>query len=54
MLIEVSGQRFTIEPGQFCCFLKGTPHAIVNVTTPTQHFMIRAPSIDDKRQVDHP
>ena len=54
LVIEVSGERLTIGPGEFCCFRKGTPHAIVDVTTPAQTFMIRAPSIDDKRYIDQP
>lgn len=52
LLIEVAGERLTIAPGEFCCFRKGTAHAIVDVTTPAQTLMIRAPSIDDKRYID--
>lgn len=52
LLIEVAGERLTIAPGEFCCFRKGTPHAILDVATPAQTLMIRAPSIDDKRYLD--
>lgn len=52
LLIDVAGERLTIGPGEFCCFRKGTAHAVVDVTTPALTFMIRAPSIDDKRYID--
>lgn len=51
LTVDLSGELFTIGPGEFCCFRKGTPHAIVDVSTPAQTFMIRAPSVDDKRYI---
>ena len=36
LLIEVAGERLTIAPGEFCCFRKGTAHAIVDGATPHQ------------------
>lgn len=52
LVVEVSGGRVAIGSGEFCCFRKGTPHAVVDVSTPIKAFMIRAPSIDDKRYVE--
>lgn len=52
LVVEVSGEHVTIRSGEFCCFRKGTPHAVVDVSAPIKTFMIRAPSIEDKRYVD--
>lgn len=52
LVVEVSGERVKIEAGEFCCFRKGIPHAVIDVTTPAKTLMIRAPSIEDKRYVD--
>jgi len=46
--VEVEGERFTIGPREFCCFPCGVYHAIVEVHTPVESLMIRAPSKDDK------
>jgi len=48
LVVEVEGQRYTIGPREFCCFPAGVYHAVVEVHSPIETFMIRTPSVDDK------
>jgi mannose-6-phosphate isomerase-like protein (cupin superfamily) len=48
LVVEVEGKRFSVGPRQYCCFPCGSFHAILEIRTPIESFMIRAPSIDDK------
>jgi mannose-6-phosphate isomerase-like protein (cupin superfamily) len=48
LTVDVEGERVTIGPGEFCCFHAGVFHAIVDVQTPAETLMIRAPSVEDK------
>ena len=48
MIIEVEGDRFTLNAGEFCCFPAGIYHNIVKIHPPVETLMIRSPSIDDK------
>jgi len=48
LVVEVEGKRFSVGPREFCCFPRGTFHAIVEIRTPIESFMIRAPSTNDK------
>ena len=50
IVVEVEGERFTIGAREFCCFPRGVFHRIVEVDTPVESLMIRAPSINDKIQ----
>lgn len=52
LLVEVGGEERFIRAGEFCCFRKGTSHSVISVTTPVKTFMVRAPSIDDKRYIE--
>lgn len=46
--VEVEGEHHEIGAGEFCCFPRGVYHAVVDVQTPVESLMIRAPSVDDK------
>ena len=48
MTVEVAGERHLISAGEFCCFPVGIYHAVVEVETPAETFMIRVPSVSDK------
>lgn len=48
LIVDVEGRRVTIGPGEFCCFPAGVYHAVVEVHTPVESLMIRAPSRADK------
>lgn len=48
LVIEVEGEKLTIGPREFCCFPRGLYHAIVDVHTPAEMLMIRAPLVKDK------
>jgi mannose-6-phosphate isomerase-like protein (cupin superfamily) len=48
LVVDVEGERVTIEAGEFCCFPRGVFHAVVEVHPLVESLMIRAPSIDDK------
>jgi mannose-6-phosphate isomerase-like protein (cupin superfamily) len=48
IVVEVEGERYTIQAGEFCCFPVGVYHSVVEVFPPVESFMIRAPSIEDK------
>ena len=48
LIVDVEGERHTIGPREFCCFPRGTFHAVVQVVPPVETLMIRAPSVDDK------
>jgi len=48
LLVEVEGERVMIGPREFCCFPRGVFHAVVQVFSPVESLMIRAPSIEDK------
>jgi mannose-6-phosphate isomerase-like protein (cupin superfamily) len=48
LLIEVEGERYTVAPGEFCCFPAGVYHSIIEVYPPAETLMVRAPSINDK------
>lgn len=48
LVVEVEGERFTIQAREFCCFPRGVYHAVVEVHPPVETLMIRAPSVDDK------
>jgi mannose-6-phosphate isomerase-like protein (cupin superfamily) len=52
LTVDVEGERVTIGPSEFCCFPTGVFHAVVDVQTPAETLMIRAPSIDDKVFLD--
>jgi mannose-6-phosphate isomerase-like protein (cupin superfamily) len=54
LIVTVGGKRYTIGPREFCCFPQGIFHGIVEVKTPVETFMIRAPSVDDKVYKDLP
>jgi mannose-6-phosphate isomerase-like protein (cupin superfamily) len=41
-------KRVRIEAGEFCCFPIGVFHAVVEVETPAETLIIRAPSVNDK------
>jgi mannose-6-phosphate isomerase-like protein (cupin superfamily) len=50
LVVEVgAGERHVIGPSEFCCFPRGVLHAVVAVQPPVETFMIRAPSVADKR-----
>lgn len=53
IVVEVEGERHTIQAGEFCCFPVGVYHSVVEVHPPVESFMIRAPSIEDKVYQDH-
>ena len=48
IVVEVEGERFTIGPREFCCFPRGVYHQVIEVRTPVESLMLRAPSINDK------
>ncbi len=48
LTVGVSGERHTIRAGEFCCFPVGVHHALLEVGTPVETLMIRAPSVEDK------
>lgn len=48
IVVEVGGERVTINAGEFCCFPRGVVHAVIEVQTPVESLMIRAPSVADK------
>jgi mannose-6-phosphate isomerase-like protein (cupin superfamily) len=48
ILVEVEGERFTVGPGEFCCFAQGVYHSVIEVDPPVESLMVRAPSVDDK------
>lgn len=48
VVVEVDGDRVTIEPGEFCCFPSGVQHAVLETHPPLRTLMFRAPSLDDK------
>lgn len=48
LTVEVAGERHLISAGEFCCFPVGIYHAVVEVETPAETFMIRVPSVSDK------
>lgn len=54
IVVNVGGVRATIGPREFCCFARGTYHAVVAVHPPVETLMIRAPSRADKRYRDGP
>lgn len=50
LIIEVEEEeRYLVGPGEFCCFPRGVLHSVVEVHPPVETFMIRAPSVADKR-----
>ena len=48
IIVDVEGERVSIQPGEFCCFPKGVFHRVVDVVPPVESLMIRAPSVADK------
>lgn len=48
LVVDVEGERFEVGPREFCCFPRGVFHAVVEVRSPVETLMIRAPSVDDK------
>lgn len=48
MSIEISRHIVSVQAGEFLCVPAGTPHQLVDVTTPTRSFVIRSPSVNDK------
>ena len=51
--VDVEGEQFTINTGEFCCFPAGIYHSILEIQPPIETLMIRSPSIEDKvYQVD--
>jgi mannose-6-phosphate isomerase-like protein (cupin superfamily) len=54
ILVEVEGVRTMIGSREFCCFARGTYHAVVEVYPPVETLMIRAPSKADKHYQGNP
>lgn len=52
LVVEVNGERITVGPDEFCAFPAGVVHSVVDVHTPHESLMIRAPSVQDKIYVD--
>jgi mannose-6-phosphate isomerase-like protein (cupin superfamily) len=48
MVVDVDGDQFTLNAGEFCCFPAGIYHKIHEVHPPIETLIIRSPSIDDK------
>ena len=48
LIVEVEGERFTIQAGEFCCFPCGVFHSLIEAQPPFETLMIRAPSVNDK------
>jgi mannose-6-phosphate isomerase-like protein (cupin superfamily) len=48
LIVRVDDKQYRIGPREFCCFPCGTFHGIVEIQTPIETLMIRAPSIKDK------
>jgi mannose-6-phosphate isomerase-like protein (cupin superfamily) len=49
LIVELEDeQQVRISAGEFCCFPVGLYHAVVDVETPAETLMIRAPSVNDK------
>jgi mannose-6-phosphate isomerase-like protein (cupin superfamily) len=48
LVVELDNKHVRIEAGEFCCFPIGCYHAVVQVETPAETLMIRAPSVSDK------
>jgi mannose-6-phosphate isomerase-like protein (cupin superfamily) len=48
LVVELEDRRVRVEAGEFCCFPVGLYHAVVDVETPAETLMIRAPSVNDK------
>ncbi len=48
LLVQVNTDLFWVRAGEFCCFPANVLHAVVQVETPAETFVIRAPSIQDK------
>ena len=46
--LEVEGEIHSVSAGEFCCFPVGVAHAVLEVETPAETLMIRAPSVEDK------
>jgi len=51
MILEVEGERVAVEAGDYLCMAAGVIHQLVEVTTPVKSFVIRSPSVADKRTV---
>ncbi len=49
VVVSVDGELVEVGPGEFCCFPTGLVHAVVETRPPLRTFMLRAPSISDKR-----
>ena len=49
MVLDVEGERMAVEAGDYLCVAAGVVHRLVEVTTPVKSFVIRSPSIADKR-----
>jgi len=48
IVVDVEGDHFTINAGEFCCFPAGIYHNILEIHPPVESLIIRSPSIDDK------
>jgi mannose-6-phosphate isomerase-like protein (cupin superfamily) len=48
LIVELEDKHVRVEAGEFCCFPIGLYHGVVDVETPAETLMIRAPSINDK------
>ena len=48
LVVDVDGDQFTINAGEFCCFPAGIYHNILEIHPPVESLIIRSPSIDDK------
>ena len=48
LVVNVEGEQFEINPGEYCLFPAGIFHNIVEVKPPVETFIIRAPSSNDK------
>ena len=49
LTVDVEGERVTIGPSEVCCFPTGLFHAVVDVQTPAETLIIRAPASRDPR-----
>jgi mannose-6-phosphate isomerase-like protein (cupin superfamily) len=48
IVIATASGEVTVSAEEFCCFPAGVEHAVVRAEPPTRHFVIRAPSVQDK------
>jgi mannose-6-phosphate isomerase-like protein (cupin superfamily) len=49
LLVEIENRQYQVGPREMCFFPRGVFHRLVEAFPPVEAFIIRAPSIDDKR-----